>query len=322
MPSSPLELRHLRTLLALRDAGSISRAAPRLNLTQSALSHQLKQLESYYGVALFDRKASPLSFSAAGELLLQMAELILMQVRATERKLFRLNEHRIERLRIAVECHTCFDWLMPSMDAYRPVWPAVELDIVSGFHTDPVQLLHQREAELAIVSESPTDDPLITYYPLFTYEIVGVFAPDHAFAAKVWLSAQDFKDETLITYPVPDDMIDVIRQVLRPAGITITRRTSELTVAILQLVASGRGVAALPAWAVAPYEKRRYIQTRPIGEKGLTGQLYAAVHHSASSRAERVKADPDNFQLPLHIAAFIDTIRRVSLANLPGITGL
>ncbi|TXD71025.1 LysR family transcriptional regulator, partial [Mitsuaria sp. TWR114] len=119
---TPLELRHLRTLLALREAGNLSRAAQLLNLTQSALSHQLKGLEDHYGTELFERKSSPLSFGVAGQRLLKLAELVLPQIDEADRDVRKLVEGSAGQLRIAVECHTCFDWLMPAMDAFRERW--------------------------------------------------------------------------------------------------------------------------------------------------------------------------------------------------------
>ena len=169
MPQSPLELRHLKTLRALRETGNLSRAAQVLNVTQSALSHQLKGLESHYGAELFERKSSPVQFTAAGQRLLRLADVVLQQVDDGERDVARLIAGATGTLRIAVECHTCFDWLMPAMDAFRTRWPEVDLDIVSGFHADPVGLLHQGKAEVAIVSESAEsgERPTSRSSPLF-----------------------------------------------------------------------------------------------------------------------------------------------------------
>jgi LysR family transcriptional regulator for metE and metH len=116
----------------------------------------------------------------------------------------------------------------------------------------------------------------VIFSPLFRYESVALMSPRHRLAAKPWLSAADFANETLITYPVPDEMLDVMKHCLTPAGINPKRRTAELTVAILQLVASGRGIAALPAWTVGNYIERGYVVSRPIGAEGLRCELYAA----------------------------------------------
>ena len=306
MSQSLLELRHLKTLMALREAGNLSRAAQLLNLTQSALSHQMKGLEEAYGAPLFERKSSPVAFSAAGQRLLRLADAVLPQVSDAERDVARLVSGAAGSLRIAVECHTCFDWLMPAMDAMRVRWPEVELDIVSGFHADPVGLLHQDRAELAIVSELAEGEAGIAYSPLFSFEIVALLPQGHGLLGKPWLEAGDFAEHTLITYPVPDEMLDLVRSVLRPAGITPPRRTSELTVAMLQLVASGRGLAALPMWAVKSYLDRGYVAHQRIGREGLTGRLYAATPQRLADRP--------------YLAEFVRIMRETSLLTLPGVT--
>lgn len=304
MQQSILEIRHLRTLIALRDAGSLLRAAQLLNLTQSALSHQVKRLEDRYGAALFERKSVPPQFSATGLRLLALADAVLPQLEEAERDVARLALGRAGQLRIAVECHTCFDWLMPAMDAFRLRWPEVELDIVSGFHPDPIALVLQNRADVAIVSEADATEP-VDFHPLFSFEIVALLANSHPLVAKSCLNAKDFANETLITYPVPDEMLDLVRQVLEPAGIRPARRTTELTIAMLQLVASGRGVAALPLWAVQSYLERGYVSARPVGEKGLTGHLYLACTSLASGHP--------------WLADFVAITRESSFLSLSGI---
>jgi LysR family transcriptional regulator for metE and metH len=301
---SILELRHLRTLLALREAGNLLRAASLLNVTQSALSHQIKQLEEHHGAALFERKSTPVRFTAAGARLLKLADAILPQVAETERDLARLGQGVAGQLRIAVECHTCFDWLMPAMDVFRKRWPEVELDIVSGFQADPVGLLYEHRADVAIVAEADPDEN-VDYHPLFRFEIVALLAHDHALIGKPYLIAEDFACDTLITYPVPDDMLDVVRQVLQPAGIRTARRTTELTVAMLQLVASKRGIATLPLWAAQNYLKRDYVQAKRITADGLTGRLYAASLPALSAKP--------------YLADFVAITRETSYLNLSNV---
>src|SRR5450830_2156783 len=304
-PLSPiLELRHLRTLQALKQAGNLLRAATLLNLTQSALSHQIKQLEEHHGAALFERKSVPVRFTPAGDRLLKLADEVLPRIADAERDLARLQQGEAGQLRIAVECHTCFDWLMPSMDVFRKRWPEVDMDIVSGFQADPIGLLHEHRADLAIVAEIDADEA-VDYHALFGFEIVALVAHDHPLAGKQYLDAADFDSDTLITYPVPDDMLDVVRQVLKPAGINPPRRTTELTVAMLQLVASRRGIATLPLWAAQNYLKRDYVLAKPISAAGLTGKLYAACRPELSRKS--------------YLIDFVASTRETSFLNLPNV---
>lgn len=271
-----IEIRSLRTFLALAETGSLSRAGKRVHLSQPAVSHQIKALEAACGTALFQRKSNPLRLTPAGERVLNLAYEVDRAVQAAQRDLARITQGSAGQLRIAVECHSCFDWLMPSMDAFREAWPEVEMDLVSGFHADPIGLLGESRAELVIVSQTPRRTGVV-YHPLFGYEVFALVARQHPLARKPRLTARDFAGETLITYPIPDERLDVVREVLRPAGVEPARRTTELTVAILQLVASRRGIAALPGWTVEPYLERGYVIGKRIGKHGLFSKLYAAV---------------------------------------------
>ncbi len=308
MPQPMLELRHLETLLALDECGNLSKAAARLYLTQSALSHQLKALERHYGTILLVKNVRPVRFTAAGTRLLDLARSVLPQVADAERELARLAGGGGGPLRVAVQCHNCFDWLMPAMDAFRPLWPGVELDIISGFVADPLPLVERADAELAVVHDEPPARPLLSFSPLFRYESVALMSPTHPLAAKPWLEAADFQDQTLITYPVPDEMLDVMKHCLVPAGVNPRRRTAELTVAILQLVASGRGIAALPAWTIGHYIARGYVVSRPIGRGGLRCDLYAATRRAGAEVA--------------YIREFITLTRSLCLTELQGVSAL
>jgi LysR family transcriptional regulator, regulator for metE and metH len=308
MATTALEFRHMETLVALAECGNLSKAAERLCLTQSALSHQLKALEAYYGAAVVEKNVRPLRFTAIGQRLLTLARAVLPLVAEAARDVARLAQGHAGPLRVAVQCHNCFDWLMPAMDSYRSLWPEVELDIISGFVVDPLPLLERGEAELAVIHDEPEPHPHIAFSPLFRYESVGLMSPRHRLAAKSWLDAADFAGETLITYPVPDEMLDVMKHCLIPAGVNPKRRTAELTVAILQLVASGRGIAALPSWTVGNYIERGYVVSRPIGPGGLRCELYAATTRAGSEAA--------------YIKEFIALTRTQSLTELAGVSAL
>ncbi len=301
---SILELRHLRTLAALHETGSVSRAAKRVHLTQSALSHQIKALQTHYGLSIVQRRGQTVELTDAGKHLVSLAGKVLEDIQATERSLATMSQQATGSLRIALECHTCFDWLMPLMDAFRQHWPEVELDLVSGFHSDPVKLLEEGGADVVIGSEHKRRRGII-HHPLFSFEILAVLPPEHPLRAKRTLKAADFADETLITYPVPEDRIDLILNVLKPAGIQPQRRTAELTVAILQLVASRRGVAALPSWGIKNYVDHDYVIARRIGAHGLWSDLYASTLTETASRP--------------YLRDFLVTAKNTCFATLDGI---
>jgi len=269
-----IEIRHLKSLKAIAETGKLGLAAERVFLTQSALSHQIRALETHYEITLFKRKSQGLRFTPAGQRLLDLANELLPLIEKSERDLIRLKSDHSGELRIVLECHTCFDWLTPVMDAFRRAWPEIEVDLVAGFHSDPWHLIGEGKADL-VIGGLPEKVRDLQHQPLFKFEIMAVLPPDHSKRNKARFLAEDFSDETLITYPVPEERIDIIRHVLKPANIVFERRAAELTVAIMQLVASRRGVAALPSWGIKSYVDHEYVIAKPIGTKGLWSELHA-----------------------------------------------
>lgn len=301
-----IDIRHLRTLAALRESGSLAEASERLHLTQSALSHQLKGLEEDAGLALFVRKTVPPRFTRAGERLLELADLILPALREAERDLGKLRSGRAGRLIMAIECHSCFEWLMPALNRYRENWPEVELDFSSGFYRDAQEALGKRELDLVVTSNPDAQMTGLRHVPLFDYEAVLVISPNHPLAAKNWVEPEDFINETLITYPVDENRLDVFAHFLHPAGIRPAKiRQSELTLMMVQLVASGRGICALPSWAAQEYLQRGWVKTLSLGENGIWQTLYAAVREEDADVA--------------FVQDFLITARETSNATLEGI---
>jgi LysR family transcriptional regulator for metE and metH len=279
-----IEFRHLRTIKAIHEAGGLARAADLLNITQSALSHQVKGLEGQVGVELFVRRSKPLKLSAAGLRLLKAAERILPEVAALEDEFQGLRSGKSGRLHIAIECHACFEWLFPVLEQFRKSWPEVDVDIRPGLAFDALPALQKEEVDL-VVSSDPEDLPGVDFTPLFDYEPVFVASSRHPLAEKPFIEAEDFKGETLITYPVDRPRLDIFSQLLMPAGIEPrTVRQVELTAVILLLVASNRGVSVLPDWVVREVRYNSDYVTRPLTKGGLTRRLYAATRSDETAK--------------------------------------
>ena len=300
-----LELRHLKTLHALRQTGSLIEASSQLHLTQSALSHQLKELEGRIGMELFIRKTRPVRFTSAGLRILKLADEVLPQFRLTEQDLFRLAGGESGRLNIAIECHSCYQWLMPTIDQYRERWPEVEMDFASGFNFAPLPALSRGELDLVVTSD-PMDIPGVTYQPLFRYEMLLALSKRHPLTGYSYIEPAHLDDQSLLIYPIEQNRLDIFKRFLDPEGIEPAGvRNVELTLMMLQLVASQRGVCALPNWALAEYLEKDQVTARPLGEKGLWSTLYAAVR-------EEQKEQP-------YIKDFLNTASATCFDTLTGI---
>lgn len=282
-----LEIKHLKTLQTLANTHSINQAAEKLFTTQSALSHQIKLLEAQLGMSLFKRKTHPIEWTPAGELLLRLAHNLLPQIQLAERQLVALQEGEAGRLWVGVDCHTCFEWLLPLLRPFQEKWPTVDLDIVASFQSSelqPLEKLIQQKVDLVITSD-PVANNSIDFTALFSYELVAVLPPDSALLELNFLTPEDFLQQTLITYPVSENKLDIFKQFLHPAGIQPMKVShSELTLMMLQRVESGRGVCVLPKWLLENQADFKHLPRRSIGKEGLWSKLYAATPKTVTDK--------------------------------------
>ena len=206
-------------------------------------------------------------------------------VRAAERDISRLAGGEAGRLHICIECHSCFQWLIPCLDRYRGNWPEVELDLSGGFSFAPLPALVRGDLDLVVTSD-PVELPGVTYIPLFTYEAMLALAKDHTLSVRTMILPEDLANEMLITYPVDRNRLDVFTRFLDPSDIEpASIRTAELTPMIVQLVASGRGVTCLPNWALTEYLQTETIVAKKLGESGLWCTLHAAIREDQQDMA-------------------------------------
>ena len=279
-----VELRHLRTIRAIQQAGGLARAADMLNMTQSALSHQVKGLEDQAGMELFVRRSKPMRLSAAGVRMLRAAERILPEIDAMEEEFRALRAGRTGRLHIAIECHACFDWLFPVLEMFRHAWPEIDVDIRAGLAFDALPALNREDVDL-VISSDREPPPGIIFNPLFDYHPTFVGSAQNPLAAKEFITAEDFRDQVLITYPVSRDKLDIFTEVLTPAKVEPrAQRTAELTAVILMLVGSNRGVAVLPDWVMREVKTNADYITRPLGPEVVTKRMYAATREEDAAK--------------------------------------
>ena len=293
-----IELKHLRTLQALRNTGSLAAAAAQLHQTQSALSHQFSDLEQRLGFRLFVRKSQPLRFTPQGEVLLQLAEQVLPQI---QQALQACHEPQQTTLRIAIECHSCIQWLTPALNNFRQSWPQVVMDFKSGVTFDPQPALQQGELDIVLTSDILPRSGLF-YAPMFDFEVRLVLAPDHPLAQREHISPEDLANEVLMIYPVQRQRLDIWRHFLQPAGVSPALKSVDNTLLLIQMVSAQMGIAALPHWVVESFEHQGLVVTKTLGE-GLWSRLYAAVR--------------DGEQRQPVVEAFIRSARQHACDHLP-----
>jgi len=268
---------HLNLLREVARQGSLTAAAKRLSLTQSALSHAVKKLEEKLGTALWEREGRGLRLTSAGRHLLAVAERLLPQLEHAEHVLAQMARGERGTLRIGMECHPCYQWLLTVVEPYMARFADVDLDVRQKFQFGGIGALFAHEIDMLV-----TPDPLrrkgLRFEPVFDYEQVLVVGRDHPFAGRAYVLPAELENETLITYPVELERLDVYSQFLLPAGCVPKRhKVIETTDILLQMVASGRGVTALPGWLVAEYEKKMRVASVRLGRHGIAKQIFLGV---------------------------------------------
>jgi LysR family transcriptional regulator for metE and metH len=291
-----LETRDLRLVTAVADHGGLTRAGAALHLTQSALSHQLADLERRMGTELFARRGRRLVPTPAGERLITSARPILSALSRAEDDVRGVAAAREAVLRMSTECYTCYHWLPAVMREYHRKFPKVETRVVAEVTRRPIPALLRGQLDLAIVS-TPVRDRRIDTTPLFRDEMMAIVAPDHPWAAKRWIAAEDFANEHLISYTLSPSESTLQQEVLIPAGVAPRQISQvELTEAIIELVRAGLGVGVLARWAVAPQLDAGTLRAVSITDRGLERQWSAATLRHKST--------------PLHLRAFVELLGR------------
>ncbi len=291
-----IERQHLAIVQEVERQGSLTAAADVLCLTQSALSHSMRKLERQLGTDVWLREGRSLRLTQAGRYLLALANRVLPQLALAEDRLRQFAQGERGTLRIGMECHPCYQWLLGVVAPYLAAWADVDVDVKQKFQFGGIGALFGYEIDLLV-----TPDPLfrsgLVFEPVFDYEQVLVVRRDHPLARADHVLPPQLAQEVLITYPVPVERLDIFRQFLAPAGIAPRRhKTIETTDILLQMVASGRGVTALPRWLVDHYAGRMEIAAVRLGPQGIAKQIFLG------AREEDLGVD--------YLRAFIESARR------------
>ncbi|AWB34371.1 LysR family transcriptional regulator [Orrella marina] len=291
-----IERIHLAILYEIECQGSLTAAANALCLTQSALSHSIRKLESQLGTPLWTKDGRGLRLTQSGQYLLGVARRVLPQLNVAQEQLQQYARGERGTLRIGMECHPCYRWLLKIVAPYLTTWPDVDVDVKQKFQFGGIGALFAYEIDL-LVTPDPLHKPGLLFAPVFDYEQVLVVAHAHPLAARDFIEPGELLSQTLITYPVTPERLDVFAQFLTPAGVSPRRhKTIETTDIMLQMVASQRGVAALPRWLAEEFASKLDITTVRLGQSGISKQIHLG-------------AREEDMQTP-YLQAFIELARR------------
>ena len=278
-----IERTHLAIVQQVDQLGTLTQAANALFLTQSALSHAMKKLETQLGVKIWKKEGRTLRLTQAGQSILSLANRVLPQIEHTEQLMSQFSQGQRGTLRIGMECHPCYQWLLKVVSPYLNQWPNVDVDVKQEFQFGGMGALINYDID-ALVTPDPLYKRGLVYTPVFDYELVLVVNKSHSLAGEKYIKPQQLSDEVLITYPVEVDRLDIFSQFLMPAQCSPRKhKTIETTDIILQMVASNRGVAAMPRWLAEQYEDTLPIASVKLGKHGIDKQIFIGIREAEIS---------------------------------------
>jgi len=269
-----IERSHLSILREIERNGTLTAAADRLHLTQSALTHAIKKLEQRTTVKLWNKEGRTLRLTQAGSYILSVANRIVPQLEYADQVIERFARGEKGVIRIGMECHPCYQWLLKVVKPYIERYPEVDIDVKQQFQFGGMEALLNYDIDV-LVTPDPIHQPGVTFKPVLDYQQVLVVSKQHALAKKTQVEPKDLAEEVLYSYPVDIDRLDIYSQFLNPANCRPKKHKSiEATDIMLQLVAAGRGVAALPHWLVNEYADKMEIQAVRLGKAGVSKSIY------------------------------------------------
>ncbi|WP_036180945.1 LysR family transcriptional regulator [Marinomonas sp. MED121] len=272
-----LERIHLEILTAIKEHGTLTKAADSLHLSQSALSHSIKKLEGQIGTSIWKKDGRNLRLTTAGERVQTLANRVLPQFSHTELLLNQIAKGEAGALRIGMECHPCYQWLLRVIQPYLEEWPDIDMDVKQAFQFGALGALLSYEIDV-LITPDPLYKPTIEYIPVFDYEHRLVVCESHTLSTQAFVTPNQLAQEVLFSYPVEPERLDVFSQFLSPAKCTVKKhKYIETTEIMLQMVAAGRGVCALPGWLVDEYAKSMPIKSIRFGQDGIKKQIFVGI---------------------------------------------
>lgn len=272
-----IEHSHLKIIQALHANGTLTEAANALCLSQPALSHQIGYLEKKLEVTLWEREGRSLRLTQAGTLLLEVANQVLPVLSQAEKTLAAYSEGRQGILRIGVECYPCFEWLTGVIGQFMQQMPDIDVDIVHKFQFSGLEGLLNHHIDVLITPDLVKKEK-IDYEILAEYQLVLLAAPDHPLANADYLTPELLSKETLLTFPVPLERLDILTHFLTPSHLEPEKlKQIESLEIMLQMTALKRGVCVLPEWLADIKTKDLKLRKIRIGKKGLYQKLLLAM---------------------------------------------
>jgi LysR family transcriptional regulator for metE and metH len=264
-----MELKYLKLVKTIVEEGNMSNSADRLFLTQSALSHQLRDLEETLGFKVFYRSRNNWELTEEGKELYSLANKVFTEIAHGLDKIQNVKNGSKGNIRISTECYSFYQGLPGFIQKMGILYPEINIHLVIEATHQPIAKLLSNELDIAIVTEKPTHESL-TPVKLFDDEIYAIMHKEYFLGTKDFIEYSDFSRVHLIIHSFPLETVSIYNLLLKPNGISPLKITAiPLTEVTLELVNANMGMMCLPKWALKYFNIPKDLVFKRIGKKGL-----------------------------------------------------
>lgn len=273
-----ISLHHFTLVEAISREGTLTKSALTLHLTQSALSHQLKELERIMGSAMFTRQGKMMVLTDNGTRFLQSAEKILAEIKSLEEDLSNFRSGKTGKINISTQSYTAYHWLPDIIKNFTCVSPDTNIHILSEASKRPLEYLLRGELDVAIVRTQMTNAK-IKYTPVILDQVMVVMSKDNPLATKAVFEIADFENTELImpSYDASYQDTPLIEHMIQAQHIRLkNHHRIHYTDTTIDMAEAGLGIGIMPDWIVKPYLKNRDIAAVPVTPTIHRRMWYAA----------------------------------------------
>jgi len=279
-----MDIKYFRLIKTITEEGNIANSSEKLFLTQSALSHQLKELESRLGFKVFHRTRNRWELTEEGQELHALGISVLRTIEKGFGKIEEIRTGSKGKVRLSTECYSFYQGMSGFIQKMGILYPDIEVDLVLEATLQPLSKISASEIDIAIVTAKPANQQL-KCIELFQDEIYAVMHKENPLSKLDFIEASAFAEEHLIIHSFPLETVSVCKQFLIPNNISPQKISAiPLTEVALEMVGANMGITCLPKWALKSFILSDDIVLKQIGPNGLKRSHYMIVREEDKNK--------------------------------------
>jgi len=272
-----MELKYFRLIKTIAEEGSLANSSEQLFLTQSALSHQLRDLEERLGFKVFHRSRNKWVLTEEGIELYNLSKKLFSSIDESFNTIKHIKEGSKGSIKLSAECQSFFHTIPSFIQKMGILYPEIVIDLMLGSSHQTISQVLSNEIDIAIVTAKPTSDEL-TSIKVFEDEIFAIMHKEHSLNNNQYLDASHFSEITLLINSFPLEGVSVYEHFLKPNKIHPKKITAiPFTEITLSMIEANMGIMCAPKWQLKSFKLSENIVFKRISKNGLKRDHYLVV---------------------------------------------